>query len=100
MDSQVHIVEDHMVAIRFLHILTNHRIVTGAHGRRELQAKCRSIFFIYFNRHDFLQVLDAALYLYSLRSLITETFDKVFRVFYFFLLIFVSTQLLFTAFLT
>ena len=100
MDGQVHIVEDHVVAIRLFHILTNHRIVTGAHGRRELQTKRRSIFFVNFNRYDFLQLLDAALHLYSLRSLVTETFDKIFRVFYFFLLILVSTQLLFAAFLT
>ena len=100
MDGQVHIVEDHVIAIRLFHILTNHRIVTGTNGRREFQAKCRSIFFIYFNRYNFLQLLDAALHLYSLRSLVTETFDKIFRVFYFFLLILVSTQLLFAAFLT
>ena len=100
MDGQVHIVEDHVVAIRLFHILTNHRIVTGTNGRREFQAKCRSIFFIYFNGYDFLQLLDAALHLYSLRCLVTETFDKIFRVFYFFLLILVSTQLLFAAFLT
>ena len=36
----------------------------------------------------------------QLEKIVPETFDKIFRVFYFFLLILVSTQLLFAAFLT
>ena len=43
-------------------------------------------------------MLDTALYLYCLRCFITEAFDKVFRILYLFLLIFVSTELLFATF--
>ena len=45
-------------------------------------------------------MFDTALYLYSLSGLIAETLDKVFRILYLFLLVFVSTKLLFSAFLT
>ena len=58
-----------------------------------------SIFLIHFDGDNLLQLLDAALYLHCLRSLITETFDKVFRILDFLLLVFVSAKLLLAAFL-
>ena len=99
-DGQVHIVEHHVVTVCFLHILANHRIVAGTDGRREFQSKGGIVFFVNFDGHDFFQLLDAALHLYSLRGLVTEAFNEIFRVFYLFLLVFVRTQLLLAALLT
>ena len=98
-DSQCDIVEYYVVAISLFHSFTNHRIVSRTHGRCKLQTKRRSIFFVDFNRHNLFQLLDAALYLHSFGSLIAETFDKVFCIFYFFLLILVRTELLLATFL-
>ena len=36
-DSQIDVVENDMVSIRFAYILTNHRIITAAAGRRKFQ---------------------------------------------------------------
>ena len=58
------------------------------------------IHLIHLNRHDFLQLLDAALHLHSLGRFIPEALYKVLNISDLLLLVLVSPQLLFATFLT
>ena len=98
-DGQGHIMKDDMIAVRFLYPFADNRIIARTYGWRKFQPQSRVVFFINLNRNDLLQLLDTALYLYSLCRLVTETFDKIFCILYFFLLILISAQLLFATFL-
>ena len=62
--------------------------------------KARSINFVNFDGNYFLQLFDAALHLHGFGRLITESFDEIFQIRYFFLLIFISTELALSALCT
>ena len=56
------------------------------------------IHLVHLDRNDFLQLLDAALHLYSFGRLIAETLDEILDIGYFLLLVLVGTELLLAAF--
>ena len=97
--GQVYIVEDDMVAIGFPNILTDDGVTSATAAASKLQAQCRVVFFVYFNAFYLFQLLDAALHLHGFRGFIAEAFDEGFGIFYLFLLILISTKLLFATFL-
>ena len=97
-NRQIHIVENNMMSVCLTYIFANNRIISATAGRGEFQTEGRVVFLVHFNAVYFFQLFDTALYLYGFGCLITETFDKVFRILYLFLLILVSTELLFTTF--
>ena len=97
LDGKVHMVEDGMLAIILSHLIADDRIIATAETRRELEMHLLGIHLIHLDRNDFLQLLDAALHLYSLGWLIAETLDEVLNIGYFLLLVLISTELLLTA---
>ena len=99
-DGQRYMVEHYLVAIRFLNVLSYHRIITASYSRGKFQPQRRIILFINFDGDNTLQLLDTALYLHGLGRFITETFDKLFGILYLFLLILVRSQLLLAPLLT
>ena len=98
-DSEVYIMKNNMITIRFAHVFANHRIVSATAGRRKFQAKRGVVFFVHFNTLYLFQLLDAALYLHGFSCFIAEAFNEIFRILYLFLLILVSAELLFATFL-
>ena len=98
-DSEVYIMKNNMITIRFAHVFANHRIVSATAGRRKFQAKRGAVFFVHFNTLYLFQLLDAALYLHGFSCFIAEAFNEIFRILYLFLLILVSAELLFATFL-
>ena len=98
-DGEVDVVENHVVAIGFRHILANDRIVATTAGADKLQAQGGVVFLVHLDAFDFLQLLDAALHLHGLGSLVAETFDESFGILNLLLLVLVGTELLLTAFL-
>ena len=98
--GKICITEHHMITISFAYSFHNNRITSASGWRREFESECRSIFFINFNKFQFLQHLYATLYLKCLTVCSFETFNKVFRFLNHLLLFFVLLHLLFTTFLT
>ena len=97
LDGKGHMVEDGMIAIILSHLIADDRIIAAAETRRELEMHLLGIHLVHLDRNDFLQLLDAALHLYSLGWLIAESLDEVLDIGYFLLLVFVSAELLLTA---
>ena len=97
--GEIYIVEYDMVAIRLGYIFTNNRIVTATAAANELQPQRRVVFLVHFNALYLLQLLDTALHLHGFGSFVAEALDELFRILYLFLLVFISAELLFTAFL-
>ncbi len=93
-DGQVHIMENNVLTVGFLHILADNRIITATTTANELQAQRGVVFFIHLDTFYLFKLLDATLHLHCFGSLVPEAFDKVFRILYLLLLILVSTQLL------
>ena len=100
LDGKGDMVEDRVVAIVLAHIVANHRIITAAKARRELQMHLLVVHLVHFDGYDFLQLFDAALHLHSLGWLVAEPLYKILDVSDFLLLVLVSPQLLLTTFLT
>ena len=99
LDGEVHIVEDGLSAVCFLHVLADNRVVARTHGWRELESQRRIVLFIHFDSLYLFQLLDAALHLHGLGGLVSEPFDKVLCILNLLLLVFVGTELLFASFL-
>ena len=97
LDGKGHMVEDGMIAIILSHLIADNRIIAATETRRELEMHLLGIHLVHLDRNDFLQLLDAALHLYSLGWLIAESLDEVLDIGYFLLLVFVSAELLLTA---
>ena len=93
--GEIHIVEHHMAAVCLPYALTNKRIIAAPRCRRKFQPQRGRIHLVHLHRHDFLQLLDAALHLHGLGGFVTETLDKVLDVSNFFLLVLVGPELLF-----
>ena len=87
-----------MIAVSFLQIFNNHRILARMRCRRKAQIHGRVIDFVHFQTLQFFQLLDARLHLHRLGSFVTESFNKGLGILNHFLLILVTAQLLFTAF--
>ena len=98
-DSQIHIVENNVPPVGFLHILADNGIITATAAANKLQAQRGVVFLIHLDTFYLFKLLDATLHLHSLGSFVPETLDKVFRILYLLLLILVSTQLLLPALL-
>ena len=90
-DSQIHIVENNVPTVGFLHILADNGIITATATANKLQAQRGVVFLIHFDALYLFELLDAALHLHSLGSFVPETFDEIFRILYLLLLILVST---------
>ena len=87
-----------MATIVLANVLTDYRVVARTQARWKLQMHCRIINFIYFNWYNLLKLFYATLYLHSLCWLVSESFNKILYVGYFFLLVFVGAELLLVAF--
>ena len=98
LDGEVHLVEHHVLAIVFLHILANHGIISTSTARRKFEMKARSVNFVNLNGHNFLQLLDAALHLHRFGGFVAKTLYEIFQISNFFLLIFIGAELTFSAF--
>ena len=97
LDGKVHMVEDGMLAIILSHLIADNRIIAATETRRELEMHLLGIHLVHLDRNDFLQLLDAALHLYSLGWLIAESLDEVLDIGYFLLLVLVGAELLLAA---
>ena len=98
LDGHVYTGKNYVVAIGLAHSVTNNGIVAAAETGRELQMHGRRVYIVHLDGHYFLQLLDAALHLYSLGGLVAEPLYEVLDVGNFLLLVLIGPQLLFTAF--
>ena len=96
LDGKGHMVEDGMIALILSHLIADDRIIAATETRKELEMHLLGINPVHLDRNDFLQLLDAALYLYSFGRLIAESLDEVLDIGYFLLLVLVGTELLLT----
>ncbi len=83
-----------MRAVCLGHIVGYDGIVARAWCRRKLQTQVRSVHLVHLYPLYFSQLLDAALYLYGLGSLVAEAFDKLLGVGYLLLLVLIGAHLL------
>ena len=98
LDGQRHVREDCVLAVVLAHVLADNGVVARAEARREFEVHGRRVHLVYLDGHNLLQLLYSALHLHSLCRLISETLYEVLDVGYFFLLILVSSDLLFASF--
>ena len=87
-----------MFSILLLHIISYHRIVSRSRCWWEFQTYVRIIYLINFYALYLFKLLDTALHLNCLRWFISKALYKILYIFYFFLLILISTHLLFYSF--
>ena len=83
-----------MRAVALGEAIDNHGISTRSHSRQEGEMHRRAVNILYLDAVDLGELLDAALYLYGLRRLVSEAFDEVFGSLDFLLLVLISTALL------
>ena len=98
-DGEAHVCEHRMFTVALPYLLADHRIITTAQTRRELQSHGTAVNLINLNRYDLLQLLDLLLYLHSFRGLVTETLNESLHLGNLLLLVLVGTYLLLPAFL-
>ena len=96
-NCKINRVQHHMVAIPFSQILSLNRNTTRMRRWWKFQMKCRIVFLIHLDDVHLLQLFDTRLNLVGLSSFIAESFDEILCILNLFLLIFVSTQLLFSS---
>ena len=97
LDGEVHVVEDQMralVAIHFLHLVANHRIVARAQAWRKFQVHGRVVGLVDLYGHYLLQLLYLLLHLHRLCGLVAESLYEVFHLGHFLLLVLVCPELL------
>ena len=97
-DGEVHMVEHQMLPESLTNLITDYGKATTTVRANEFQSQGGIVFFIHFNRHHFLQHLDAALYLNSLSGFISEPFNEILRILNHLLLVLKGTKLLLTSF--
>ncbi len=98
LDGECSVVKYLMVSIGLTYIVCNDRIVARTRSRGETQIEARFVHLIHLYTLYLVKLLDAALHLHTLRSLIAETLYEVLGVLYLLLLIEICTHLLFDAF--
>ena len=94
LNSHIHIGEDGMRTVALGEAIDDHGISTRSHCRQEGEMHRRAVNILYFDAVDLGELLDAALYLYGLRRLVSEAFDEVFGSLDFLLLVLISAALL------
>ena len=97
-DGESDVMEDIVFTKILSQVFHNERKIATSRGRRETQVETRGVFQIHLQSLEFLQLFDAALYLYGFGGFIAESLDEILGVLNHLLLVLVGADLLLVAF--
>ena len=99
-DGQIDVFNNGVRAVILTQVLNDNREVPASRSGRKTQVKTGCVLYIHFQPFQFIELLDAGLYLYGFSSLVAETLNEIFRFLNHLLLIHVCAHLLLMSLLT